>query len=112
MLPFADLIKASDEDLAPFQFARDAERAARIAYGQQGKGMFVLTQGASETVLFVGDTVLRSTPPSVVEVRDTVGAGDTFYAALLHAFGAMVLRFANNPGCRDHHRRNGFIADA
>ena len=83
LLPFADLIKASDEDLAPLQFARDAERAARIAYGQQGKGMFVLTQGAGETVLFAGDRVLRCTPPAVAEVRDTVGAGDTFYAALL-----------------------------
>ena len=83
LMPYADLIKASDEDLAPFQFAADTKRAARIAHRQQGKGIFVLTQGARETALFTGDRVLQCTPPAVVDVQDTVGAGDTFYAAFL-----------------------------
>ena len=83
LMPYADLIKASDEDLAPFQFAADTKRAAQIAHGQQGKGIFVLTQGARETVLFTGDRVVQCTPPAVVDVQDTVGAGDTFYAAFL-----------------------------
>ena len=83
LLPYADIIKASDEDLAPFQFAADSQRAAEIAHGQQGEGIFVLTQGARETVLFTGERVLQCAPPAVVDVQDTIGAGDTFYAAFL-----------------------------
>ena len=83
LLPYADIIKASDEDLAPFQFAADSQRAAEIAHGQQGEGIFVLTQGARETMLFTGERVLQCAPPAVVDVQDTIGAGDTFYAAFL-----------------------------
>ena len=88
--PFADLIKASDEDLAPFQFARDAERAARIAYGQQGKGMFVLTQGASEQCCLWAtgscdahrQRLPRFATPSAPVIHFTLRCS--------HAFGAMV----------------------
>ena len=44
LLPLADIVKASDEDLEPFQFDSNPEEAARCAYDLMRQGMFVLTK--------------------------------------------------------------------
>ena len=47
LLPLADIVKASDEDLEPFQFATDTRNNAAVAYEEMGSGMLVLTISAS-----------------------------------------------------------------
>lgn len=81
MLPRTHLLKVSDEDLALLypgqaiaQFAADALAA--------GTPLVVVTRGGEGAVGFTarGSVV---TPPVAADVVDTVGAGDTFQAALL-----------------------------
>jgi fructokinase len=81
MLPRCDLLKISDEDLqlllpgtAPEAFASSA-----LAAGVQ---LVVVTRGGDGAL---GWTATRhvAVPPVPVRVVDTVGAGDTFQAALL-----------------------------
>jgi fructokinase len=83
LLPLANIVKASDEDLEPFQFAANTRRAAELAYKEMGSGMLVLTEGEGGAVLYTanGTTEKRSYP--IAHVKDTVGAGDTFYSAFL-----------------------------
>lgn len=100
LLPFADIVKASAEDLAPFRLAADAMHAAEIAFQEQGKGILVLTQGAGETVLFTGNKTFKQKPPIVTDIQDTIGAGDSFYAAFLACFrrrGLCHLAAIHNP---------------
>jgi fructokinase len=81
MLTRTDLLKISEEDLqlllpgvAPEEFARQAlDRGVKLAVVTRGgEGVVACTPNASATV-----------PTIPVEVIDTVGAGDTFQAALL-----------------------------
>ena len=83
LLPLADIVKASDEDLQAFQFGTSPERAAQIAFEEMRSGMLVLTQGDAETVLFTADSTVKHMPPPVTNIEDTIGAGDVFYAAFL-----------------------------
>ncbi|MFL6003155.1 MAG: carbohydrate kinase family protein [Nocardioides sp.] len=76
-----DLVKASDEDLAalyPDLVLPDAARALL----ERGPAAVVVTRGEQGAVWFSrsGLVELPSTP---VQVADTIGAGDTFSAALL-----------------------------
>jgi fructokinase len=87
LLPFADIVKASDEDLAPFQFSTVAEQAAELAFHEQRRGMLVLTQGSADTVLYTASGALRRAPSVVDVIQDTIGAGDSFYAAFLACLG-------------------------
>ncbi len=81
MLPRVDLVKISDEDLAvlypdlaPVAFARGAL--------ERGAGLVVVTCGALGALAWTprGNASIR---PEAVTVVDTVGAGDTFQAALV-----------------------------
>ena len=83
LLPLADIVKASDEDLEAFQFGTSAGRAAQIAFEEMQSGMLVLTQGNAQTVLITAKDIFRFSPPSVHKIEDTVGSGDVFYAAFL-----------------------------
>lgn len=57
-------------------------------YGQPTRGVVVRTAGAKEAVIYRdGVPVARSLPPQVAAI-DTVGAGDTFSAALVVALAA------------------------
>lgn len=93
MLPRTDLLKVSDEDLGLLQpgigdakldgvdgvDGFDAFAARALA---QGVKAVVITRGALGAIGWT--TQGRSTiPPVTVDVIDTVGAGDTFQAALL-----------------------------
>ena len=78
----SDVVKLSDEDaawlypgLSPTQVcARVLELGARLA---------ALTLGGSGARLDAGDVSVQLAAPTVT-VQDTVGAGDTFMAALIH----------------------------
>lgn len=96
LLPLADIVKASDEDLEPFRFAADTRGAAARAYEEMGSGMFVLTEGRGGALLHTKNGIVESKAYSVAHVADTVGAGDTFHSALLAALvrgGAIGGRF-------------------
>jgi len=81
MLPRADIVKISDEDLGllypelpPAAFARGAL--------EHGVGLVVVTRGALGALGWTS-ACSASVSPRPVTVVDTVGAGDTFQAALL-----------------------------
>ncbi|GAB4099588.1 carbohydrate kinase [Sinomonas halotolerans] len=79
----ADVVKLSDEDaayLCPGLAPRDAAR--RIA--DRGPAVVAVTLGASGSLLLSGGHEVE-VPPVPVAVRDTVGAGDSYMSALVHA---------------------------
>lgn len=79
----ADLVKASDEDLAAlWPGAREATVAERLL--RLGAGNVVVTRGSGGAVWYsaAGAVEGRARP---VDVVDTIGAGDSFGAGLLDA---------------------------
>jgi fructokinase len=98
LLPIADIVKASDEDLEPFEFAREARKAAALAYKEMGTGMLVLTEGTGGALMQTENGAVEAEAFAVTHVEDTVGAGDTFHSALLAALvrgGAIGGKFRN-----------------
>lgn len=81
LLARADVVKASDEDLAWLYPGVDAMTAARGLL-RAGPVLVVMTQGSAGVVALRGGDELR-VPAVPVDVVDTVGAGDTFMGALL-----------------------------
>ncbi len=82
-LALADLVKASTEDVALLHPGSDPLEVAR-EWAAAGPGLVVVTAGADGVLAVLGSEVLHL-PAVPVEVVDTVGAGDTFTAGLLHA---------------------------
>jgi fructokinase len=81
MLPRTHLLKVSDEDLALLYPEQSIEAFAAAALAA-GTPLVVVTRGAAGAVGFTARDTVRM-PPVPVAVADTVGAGDTFQAALL-----------------------------
>ncbi len=83
----ADVVKASDEDLEWLYPDRDVKESAR-QWLAMGPAMVVVTRGSQGpwAVVVRGESEVKAPVTSVV---DTVGAGDSFMAALL---GALVDR--------------------
>ncbi|WP_432564570.1 carbohydrate kinase family protein [Kineococcus sp. SYSU DK003] len=79
----ADVVKASDEDLAWLLPGEDVEA---VAYRWQARGpaLVVVTRGSAGAVAVSGAGTLHVPAPRI-EVVDTVGAGDAFMSGLLHA---------------------------
>lgn len=84
----ARLVKVSDEDIGMLYPDADPVEVVR-EWAQDGPMMVVLTRGGLEAVAVRGQDVVRYRPPKI-EVVDTVGAGDTFMAALLADLGAQA----------------------
>lgn len=81
MAPRTDVLKVSDEDLGLlYPGAKPSELAAQ--WRAKGAGPVVVTRGGEGARAFVGEATLEI-PPVPVAVIDTVGAGDTFQAAML-----------------------------
>jgi fructokinase len=81
MLPRTHLLKVSDEDLALLYPGRSADDFAHAALAA-GTPWVVVTRGSEGAIGYTArDRVAM--PPVAVTVVDTVGAGDTFQAALL-----------------------------
>ncbi|MFK7733993.1 MAG: carbohydrate kinase [Pseudomonadales bacterium] len=83
LLPLADIVKASDEDLEPFEFDSSVRKSAELAYAEMGSGMLLLTEGKGGALLYSADGVIEKRAYPIANVVDTVGAGDTFHAAFL-----------------------------
>ena len=81
MLPRTDVLKLSDEDLGILYPGIDPAAFAADCLGK-GAGMVALTRGSKGAFAWHASGVCE-VPPVVVDVIDTVGAGDTFQAALL-----------------------------
>lgn len=80
----SDIIKVSDEDLLALYPDRAPVDVAR-SWLSGRTALVVLTQGGGEAVCFGKWGEIRVAPPKVT-VIDTVGAGDTFHAALIAPF--------------------------
>jgi fructokinase len=81
VLARADIVKASDEDLAYLDLAPGAEASARWLL-ERGVGAVVVTQGSNAAMAWcAGGSV--EVPVPAVDVVDTVGAGDAFGGAFL-----------------------------
>lgn len=86
-LATADLVKASSEDLA-LAYGPGADPATIAArWLRAGPCLVVVTRGAEGAVAFsAGERV--EVPGRAVALRDSVGAGDSFHAALLARLAA------------------------
>jgi fructokinase len=82
----ADVVKASDEDLAWLFPGLEPAEAARSLLAA-GPRLVVVTLGGEGAFALTSDTLVRVPAPAVT-VADTVGAGDSFQAALLDAVAA------------------------
>eukprot|EP00903_Cladosiphon_okamuranus_P001902 g1900.t1 len=81
LVPHCDLIKVSDEDLeliAPGETISDMARH----WLQLGAGLVIVTKGGDGATAYSPNAEVTC-PGIKVSVEDTVGAGDTFQAALL-----------------------------
>jgi fructokinase len=81
MLPRTDVLKLSDEDLGLLYPGIDPAAFAADCLGK-GAGLVALTRGGQGAFAWHASGVV-DVPPVKVDVIDTVGAGDTFQAALL-----------------------------
>lgn len=77
----ADVVKASDEDVAWLHPGADLEEVAP-SWVASGPALVVVTAGADGAVAATAAGAARI-PSAPVEVVDTVGAGDTFMGALI-----------------------------
>ncbi|MBB3019762.1 fructokinase [Microvirga lupini] len=81
LLAYADIVKASDEDVELLYGTHDLASAAR-SWLQRGPKLVIITRGEKGPLAAFGDGVLERPAPRI-DVVDTVGAGDTFQAGLL-----------------------------
>lgn len=94
----ADVVKGSDEDFEYLALAESPEATARMLI-EQGVGAVLVTQGRDDARGFCAGGEV-SVPVPMVQVSDTVGAGDTFGGAFLaywleHGLGRQELRDAD-----------------
>ncbi|XQA70066.1 carbohydrate kinase family protein [Xanthomonas sacchari] len=80
-IALAHVVKVSQEDIELLYPQQDPFAIAR-SWLQQGPSLVVMTLGGDGAVAWRGDSEAR-VPGRVVQVVDTVGAGDSFQAALL-----------------------------
>ena len=83
LLPLCDVVKVSDEDLAWLHPGQDTDAVARD-WLQRGPALVVVTRGG-EGCFALNDAGRVEAAAKFVRVVDTVGAGDSFTAALLDA---------------------------
>ena len=82
-IALADVVKASDEDVAWLYGTDDLEDVVS-SWRDLGPSLTVLTRGGEGAVAFSASGRVQ-VAPTQVEVVDTVGAGDTFSAGILDA---------------------------
>lgn len=78
--PYASIIKMSDEDAGTLFPGEDpADLVRRLS---ADRGIVAITRGGEGSVIATGGA-FASVPPADVRVADTIGAGDSFMAAML-----------------------------
>lgn len=88
----ADVVKASDEDLAWLYPDRAPQATAKAWMEEFGVPLVVMTRGSQGPIAWLGPGVERTVKPKEVEVVDTVGAGDTFMGGLIDALWRRGIR--------------------
>ena len=84
VLAEANIIKVSEEDLTALGFQNvDPVEAARALFDAPAVKLVALTLGAQGGVLISRQASARRAIPAGVDVVDTVGAGDCFFAGLV-----------------------------
>lgn len=83
----ADVVKASDEDIAWLHPGEDVEDVAR-SWVESGPELVVITAGAAGAFAATARSMIRVRAVPV-EVVDTVGAGDTFMGTLIDGLIAL-----------------------
>ncbi|MFG1928143.1 carbohydrate kinase [Cryptosporangium sp. NPDC048952] len=89
LVRLVDVVKVSDEDLGWLYPDSPAEDAA-AEWAEAGPALVVVTRGA-QGALAIGRAATVTVAAPKVEVADTIGAGDSFAGALLHALGVRGL---------------------
>ena len=82
LLAVADVVKASDEDVAWLEPDKTPEEVA-ASWLSHGPGLVVVTRGGDGALASGRGSRAVSRPGVAVDVVDTVGAGDSFMSALL-----------------------------
>lgn len=103
-MPFVDVVKASDEDLAWLTPGVALEDVG-AQWGSSGPALVVVTLGGEGAYVHVsgtGEQVLLPAEPTILV--DTVGAGDSFMAGLLS--GLLDAELLGSPDARDRLRRS------
>jgi fructokinase len=85
ILEFADIVKASDEDLAALQFDLSPDKSEEAAFAAMKSGILVVTKGRAGALLLSEQGRIKRDAYPVARVADTVGAGDSFHSAFLAA---------------------------
>jgi len=100
MTELADVVKVSDEDLEGLFRHADIDAAFATLRSWNPHATYLYTRGAQGAALYQGDAAWRAAPP-VIEVVDSVGAGDASIGGLLYSLmyrpdvdGGQHLRFA------------------
>lgn len=116
MMQRADLFVPSRSFLDDPRAGGDAPTLAdRMRYLQGRLGGRLIVTDGPHGAYYLADDLLLQVPAPTVKVRDTIGAGDNFHAALALAWsrgqdlaGAVCLAVAvASLSCRDHGGRNG-----
>ena len=81
LLPYADILKVSDEEMVMLTGTDDFEEGSRIL-AEYGIGLVMVTLGSDGVFVRMGSHT-AAVPGFSVEVADTNGAGDTFLGAML-----------------------------
>ncbi len=109
LYPLATLVKISAEDLELLHPGTAAEPFAADLIGK-GVGLVVVTDGGDAARGWAASGATGTATPPRVTIVDTVGAGDTFQAALI----AQLLRTADGPragvDALDSDRLTGLLA--
>jgi fructokinase len=81
----ADIVKASAEDVEWLYGTTDGIEDRWLGSEHSGPKLLVVTQGGDGVVAWTSAGVCVRIPSEQVAVADTVGAGDSFMSALIHA---------------------------
>jgi len=85
LVPYCDLLKASDEDLHMMGYRQSFDELASRFLTQMDRGIVVFTRGEKGAFLYNQKHQVEFEGFGVALVEDTVGAGDSFQAGLLSA---------------------------
>ena len=100
MIAHSDILKVSDEDLAWF-VPKQNDEGAQVQELLKGREKLVfVTRGSAGACAYFGANMIAQVRSPNVTVADTVGAGDTFNAGILHALevrGLLTKAFCHAP---------------
>lgn len=109
LIGLSDVVKASDEDVRWLYGDAPIDEVARL-WAQLGPCLVVVTKGAEGAIACLAtaefDYAVESIAGQQVSVVDTVGAGDSFMAALVG--GLLDAGFLGSVDARDRFRRAGW----